>query len=88
MLHHPPRSPICVGNKPGGKPTCPGWDRDTLPVYSYQELNSEPLQISGFSAIKFNSNQNSTLNTIDSQSPPSNTYKIKGLGIVPQMQIE
>ena len=88
MLHHPPQNPTRVGNKPGGKPICPGWDRDTLPVYSYQEQNSEPLPISGFSAIKFNSDQNSTLSTIDSQSLPSSTYKIKGLGIFPQMQIE
>ena len=47
MLHHPPGSPSCVGNKPGGGPIHPGWDGDTLPVYSYQEQNSEPLPISG-----------------------------------------
>ena len=46
------------------------------------------ISIFGFSAVKFNSGQNSTLNTIDPQTPPSSTYKIKGLGIVPQMQIE
>ena len=83
MLHYQPQSPTCVENKPEGKPIRLGWDRDTLP-----EQNSEPLQISGFSAIKFNSDQNSTLNTIDSQPPPSSTYKIKGLGIFPQMQIK
>ena len=88
MLHQPPQSPTCVGNKPRRKHIRPGWDGDTLPVYSYQERNSESLLISGFSASKFNSGQNSTLNTIDPQPPPSSTYKIKGLGIVPQMQIE
>ena len=78
MLHHTPRSPTCVRNKPGRKPIRPSWDGDTLPVYSYQERNSESLLISGFSAWKFNSGQNSTLNTIDPQPPPSSTYKIKG----------
>ena len=87
MLHHPPQSPACVGNKPRGKPICPGWDGDTLPVYSYQERNSEYLLISGFSTWNFNRGQNSTLNAIDPQPPPSSTYK-KGLGIVPQMQID
>ena len=65
MLHHSPRIPTCVGNKPAGKPIHPGWDEDTLPVYSYQERNSEYLLISGFSAWNFNRGQNSTLNTID-----------------------
>ena len=88
MLHHPLRSPTCVGNKPGGKPIHPGWDGDTLPVYSYQEQNSESLLISGFSAWKFNSGFYSTLNTIDPQPLPFRTYKRKGLGIVLQMQIE
>ena len=87
MLHHPPQSPTCVENKPEGKPIRLGRDRDTLPVYSYPEQNFEPLPISGFSAIKFNSDQNSTLNTTDSQPLPSSTYKIKGLRIFPQMQI-
>ena len=44
--------------------------------------------ISVFNAVQFNSGQNSALNTIDPQPPPSSTNKIKGLGITPQMQIE
>ena len=56
--------------------------------FSVSESDIYLLPISGFSAIKFNSGQNSTLNTIDTQPPPSSTYKIKGLGIVLQMQIE
>ena len=87
MLHHPAWSPTCVGNKPGEKPIHPGWDGETLPVYSYQERNSKYQLISGFSAWNFNRGQNSILNTIDPQPPPSSTYK-KGLGIVLQMQID
>ena len=34
MLYHPPWSPTCVGNKPGGKIIHPGFDRDTLPSSS------------------------------------------------------
>ena len=80
--HH--RVQLVLGISQGGKPIRSGLDGDALPVYSYQERNSE----SGFSAWKFNSCQNSTLNTIDPQAPPSSTYKIKGLRIVPQIQIE
>ena len=83
MLHHSPWSPICVGNKPVGKPIRPCWDRDTLPVYSYQERCSESQLISGFSAWKFNSGQNSTLNTNDPQPPPSSTCKIGLIGSGP-----
>ena len=67
-----------------GKPIHPGRDGDILPVYSYQEQNSNPQPISGFSAVQFNSG----LNTIDPQPPPSSSYKLKGLGIVPKKQIE
>ena len=70
------------------KPIRPGSDEDTLPVSSYPERNSEPLLISGFNAVQFNSGQNFfALNKIDPQPPPSNAYKIKELGIVPQVQI-
>ena len=44
------------------------------------------MPISGFNAVQINSCQNSALNTIVPQAPAF--YKIKGLGIVPQMQIE
>ena len=75
--------------KPGGKPIHPGWNGEALPVYSYQEWNSEPSPISGFNAIQFNSGQNSfALNTIEPQTTPSSTYKIIGLRIVPKMWIE
>ena len=88
MPHLPPRCLNCVGNKPVEKPIRPGRDGNTLPVYSYQARNSEPLPIFGLN-VQFNSGQNSfDLNTIDPQPLPSSTYKINGLGILPQMQIE
>ena len=84
-----PEVQLELGISQAKKPIRPGWDRDTLPVYSYQEWNSEPQPISSFNAIQFNSGQNFfCFHTIDPNPSPSNTYKIKGLGIVPQVQIE
>ena len=48
MIDHPPPSPFYVGNKTGDKPIRFGWDGDTIPVYSYKEYDSYPLQNSGF----------------------------------------
>ena len=56
--------------------------------YTHQERNSKPLLISGFSAIQFNSSQNTALNTIDPQPPSSSINKIKWVEIVPQIQID
>ena len=65
--HH--RVQLVLGLSQGEKPICPGWDGDTLPVYLYEEQNSEPLPIFSFNATQFNSGQNSfALNTIDPKS--------------------
>ena len=45
MLHHAPWSPTWEGKEPRGQPIHLGWDGDTIPVYSYKEYDSEPLQI-------------------------------------------
>ena len=87
MLHHPPRSQTCVGNKPGGKPFALV-EKGIHYQYTHIEWKSDPLPISAFNTVQFNSGQNSfTLNTSVPQPPPSNTYKIKWLEIVPPIEI-
>ena len=80
--HHGVQLVLGISRGRGG-PIRPGWNRNTLPVYSYQEWNSEPLPIFGFNAIQFNSGQNSLLKTQLTHSIISlpALIKIKGLGL-------